>query len=119
MAALAQVNAEVAKGIIAVQQSGAMTVQQAAQILSFQELVAKDHSAIENILAAGAAPASDRAEEIKALLNEIKDQGTLLIQSGTLRISNPKSQQTFTADLQAIVNLANSVLTDYELAKGE
>jgi hypothetical protein len=119
MAALAQINEDVAKGIIAAQQAGAITVQQAAPILNYQEAVAKDHMAIENILAAGSAQAASQSIQIQALLNEIKTQGTALIQSGGLGIRNPKSQQTFTQDLQAIINLANVVLADYQFAEGK
>lgn len=118
MAALAQINDEVAKGIIAVQQAGTISVQQAAPILNYQETVAKDHMAIENILAAGSAQAASQTVQIQALLNEIKNQGTALIQSGGLGVKNPTSQQTFTQDLQGIVNLAGIVLADYQLAKG-
>jgi len=116
LAALAQINADVAKGVIAVQQSGAITVQQAAPILNYQQTVAKDHMAIENILAAGSAQAASQSDRIRALLEEIKSQGTSLIQSGGLGVKNPKSQQLFTQDLQAIVNLAQVILADYELA---
>ena len=118
MAALAQINDEVAKGIMAVQQAGTISAQQAAPILNYQETVAKDHMAIENILAAGSAQASSQAVQIEALLNEVKSQGTALIQAGGLGVKNPKSQQTFTQDLQGIVNLAGIVLADYQLAKG-
>jgi hypothetical protein len=118
LAALAQINADVAKGVIAVQQAGSITVQQAAPILNYQELVAKDHMAIENILAAGSAQAASQSDRIRALLEEIKSQGTSLIQSGGLGVKNPKSQQLFTQDLQAIVNLAQVILADYELVKG-
>jgi len=51
------------------------------------------------------------------LLNEIKNQGTALIQSGGLGVKNPKSQQMFTQDLQGVVNLAEVVLADYQLAE--
>lgn len=118
MAALAEINAEVAKGIIAVQEAEVITPQQAAPILNYQETVAKDHMAIENIFAGGSAHASGEAVQIEGLLNEIKSQGTTLIQSGGLGVKNPKSQQTFTQDLQGIVNLAELVLADYRLAKG-
>jgi hypothetical protein len=117
MAALAQINGEVAKGIIAVQQAGAISAQQAAPILNYQETVAKDHAAIENILAAGSVQAAGQASQIQTLLNEIKDQGTTLIQSGGLGVKNPKSQQAFTRDLQAMVNLAQVILADYQLAE--
>jgi len=43
---LAQINEDVAKGIIAVQQAGTITVQQAAPLLNYQEAVAKDHTAL-------------------------------------------------------------------------
>ena len=119
MAALAQINNDVAKGIIGVQQAGTISVQLAEPILSFQELVAKDHAAIENILSAGSTQAATQATQIQALLNEIKNQGTTLIQSGELGIKNPKSQQTFAQDLQGIVNLAGVILTDYQLAEGK
>ena len=118
MAALAQINDDVAKGIIAVQQAGTISAQQAAPILSYQETVAKDHMVIENIFAAGSAQASSRATQIEGLLHEIKNQGTLLIEEGGLGVKNPKSQQSFTQDLQGIVNLAEVVLADYHLAKG-
>jgi hypothetical protein len=119
MAALAQINNDVAKGMIAAQQSGAVSAQQAAPILNYQESVAKDHMAIENILSAGSTQAADRAMDIQAMLKEISAQGTALIQSGGMGIKNPKSQQTFTQDLQEIVNLASLVLDDYNSAKGK
>ena len=75
--------------------------------------------AIENILAAGSSQAASQSAQIEALLNEIKNQGTALIQLGGLGIKNPKSQQTFTQDLQGIINLAQVVLTDYQLAEGK
>ena len=119
MAALAQINDEVAKGIIAVQQAGAISVQQAAPILAYQETVAKDHMAIENILSAGSTEAGSKAVQIQGLLNEIKSQGAALIQSGGMGVKNPQSQQSFTQDLQGIVNLAQIVLADYQLAEGK
>lgn len=119
MAALAQINEDVAKGVIAAQQAGAITAQQAAPILNYQEVVAKDHTALENILAAGSVQAAGQAIQIQALLNEIKNQGTALIQSGGLGIKNPRSQQTFTQDLQGIINLAGVVMADYRLAEGK
>jgi predicted membrane-bound mannosyltransferase len=118
MAALAQINNDVAKGIISAQQAGVLTTQQATPILNYQEAVAKDHAAIENILATGSNQATSRAAEIQALLEEIRSQGTTLIQSGGLGVKNPKSQQTFSQDLQGIVNLTETVLADFQLAKG-
>ena len=118
MAALAQINNDVAKGLIAAQQAGVLTAQQAAPILGYQETVAKDHAAIENIFAAGSAKAADQATQIQGLLNEIKNQGTALIQAGNLGIKNPRSQQLFSQDLQGIINLAQVILTDYQLAEG-
>jgi len=117
MAALAQINNDVAKGLIAAQQAGVVTAQQAAPILNYQEIVAKDHTALENILATGSAQAASHSADIQALLEEIKNQGATLIQSGGLGVKNPKSQQTFTQDLQGIVNLAEVVLADYQLVK--
>jgi hypothetical protein len=119
MAALAQINDDVAKGIIGVQQAGTISAQQAAPILSYQELVAKDHAAIENILSAGSTQAGSQATQIQALLGEIEKQGTTLIQGGGLGIKNPKSQQTFAQDLQGVINLAGVILSDYQLAEGK
>ena len=116
--ALAQINEDVAKGIISAQQTGILTTQQAAPILNYQEVVAKDHAAIENILATGSNQATNRSAEIQALLEEIKSQGSTLIQSGGLGVKNPRSQQTFTQDLQGIINLTETVLANFQLAKG-
>ena len=118
MAALAQINNDVAQGIIAAQQSGVISAGQAAPILNYQENVARDHMALENILSAGSAQAASQSSQIQALLEEIKNQGAVLIQSGGLGVKNPKSQQTFTQDLQGIVSLAEVVLADYQQAKG-
>ncbi len=119
MAALAQINEAVAKGVIGAQQAGAISVQQAAPILNYQELVAKDHAAIENIFLAGSTQAASQSWQIQALLAEIEKQGTALIQSGGLGIKNPKTQQTFAQDLQGIVNLASVILADSQLAEGK
>jgi hypothetical protein len=119
MAALAQMNDDVAKGMISIQQAGTITAQQAVPILNYQELVAKDHAAIENILSAGTTQAATQTTQIQALLNEIKNQGTTLIQTGGLGIKNPKSQQTFTQDLQGVINLASVILSDYQLAEAK
>ena len=119
LAALAQINNDVAKGIIAVQQAGGLTVQQAAPVLNYQQLVATDHMALENIFAAGSAQAGSQSAQIQALLDEIKNRGTTLIQSGAVGVKNPRSQQSFTQDLQGIVNLASSVLADYQLMGGK
>jgi len=118
MAALAQINNDVAKGLIAAEQSGLVNTHQAAPILNYQELVAKDHAAIENILATGSDQAANQSATIQALLNEIQSQGTTLIQSGGMGIKNPKSQQTFTQDLQGIVSLTQTILEDFTLVKG-
>ena len=117
MAALAQINEAVANGVIAAQKSGSITAQQAAPILTFQENVAKDHMAIENILLAGSAQAANQSQQIQAMLTEIAKQGTALIQSGGVGIKNPQSQQTFAQDLQGIVNLANLVLAEFQSAQ--
>lgn len=118
-AAVGQINNDVAKGIIAVQGTGAVSVVQAAPILNYQELVAKDHAAVENILNGGSAQATSKAAEIQALLEEIKIQGTALVQSGGLGVKNPKSQQTFTQDLQGIVSLTEVVLSELQTIKGQ
>lgn len=116
VAALAQVNNDVAKGVIAVQRAGVISVAQAKPILEYQELVAKDHMALENILQAGPDNAKSRSAEITALLEEVKKQGSALIASGGLGVKNPQSQQTFTQDLQGIVNLAEVVITNLQSA---
>jgi hypothetical protein len=105
--------------MIAVQQAGTISTQQAAPILNYQELVAKDHAAIENVFSAGSTQVASQSLQIQALLNEIKNQGTTLIQSGGLGIKNPNSQQTFTQDLQGVINLASVILADYQLAEGK
>jgi hypothetical protein len=119
MAAMAQINEAVANGVIAAQKSGSITVQQAAPILAFQENVAKDHMAIENILLASSAQTANQAQQIQAMLAEIAKQGTALIQSGGVGIKNPQSRQTFVQDLQGIVNLANLVLAEFQSAQGK
>jgi hypothetical protein len=107
------------KGLSLCSRLGRSQSQQAAPVLNYQEAVAKDHTALENLFATGSTQAASQSAQIQSLLNEIKNQGTALIQSGGLGIKNPKSQQTFTQDLQGIVNLAEVVLTDYQLAKGK
>ena len=115
-AILAQAINTVTHGTIAVQNSGLITVQQASPILQFATLAAQDQKQLTAILAQ--APSATNIPAIQALVTQIGQSATTVVNSGGAGVKNPKSQQTISADIQAIVTAANLVLTSYQNAVG-
>lgn len=113
---LAQVNFDVQKGVIQLQQSGVLSVSQADAVLKHQAAIADDHEKITNILAKGPDVGSNQSEMIKAAIEDIKSQVQAAITSGNLGIKNPVSQQTFASDAAAIAEFANLLVTQLQIA---
>jgi len=56
-------------------------------------------------------------DSIAALLDKIKAEGDAAIASGALGIKNPRSQQSFVADLNSLYVLADTVLDAIKAVK--
>lgn len=115
-AIFASSNNTVAKGTIAVQQSGLITVQQAKPILEFTEVVARDHDQITNIIATK--PAVTSVPAIKALIDDVSAKAKDVVNSGGAGVKNPNSQRTISEDITAVTTAADAVLTAYIAAAG-
>jgi hypothetical protein len=113
---LAQANNSIAKGVMTVEETGLLPAATANRILTFQRLVADDHQKLTKILGSGVDSAASQAGDIQALLSEMRVQAGLLINSGGLGIKNPETQQTFTADLNSLLDLLTSLDTNLRSA---
>lgn len=115
-AMFAQLNNDAEQGTEAAQSSGLISVEQARPIIVWESQIADTHEKITAILKQG--PGAADLASVKTLLAEIKTQGTALINSGGIGIKNPKTQQTIKADIQALIDLANAIISDVQLVKG-
>lgn len=115
-AVLAQSINTVAQGTIAVQQTGLITVAQAAPILTFTSSASRDQQALNVILAKQ--PNASNVKSIKDLVDDIGDLASNVVNSGAAGVKNPKSQQTISADIKAVVSSADLILTTYQQATG-
>ena len=108
---LAQTNNSIAKGVIAAQQQGLLTVAQTTTLLAVQQKIALDHKALTQILQAGTSTATSQATQVQNLLNDIRASiNSLDFQSAGLGIKNPNSQQTFANDANTIFSFTDVIL---------
>lgn len=106
----------VARGTIAVQQSGLITVEQAAPILNFTAEATRDHQSLTAILASK--PNSANIASIKALIDDIGVEAAKVVNSGAAGVKNPNTQQNISADIREVTTAADAILTTYQQAAG-
>lgn len=116
-AVFAETNNTVEKGAEAAVSSGLLVPQQAAPLIGWTGQVAALHQQVTTLLEKGTATDADIAN-VRSLLGQIKDSGTVLVNSGALGIKNPKSQQTFALDIQGIYSAGDAVLAALQQIKG-
>jgi len=116
-ALFAQINNSVEQGAEAVAASGLLTPQQVAPVIAWTGQVAQAHQQITAIMAKGDISAADLVS-VQALVAQIQQSGLALVNSGTIGIKNPKSQQTISADVTAVTNLAETILAELTQIRG-
>lgn len=109
-AVLAQTNDTIEQGAEAASASGVITAAQAKPIIQFASQVATLHKQVTVILGQATVTTADLAS-ISVLLDQIKSAGDQAIASGALGIKNPKSMETFKADLDALYSAADAILS--------
>lgn len=109
-AILAQTDNTIESGAEAASASGVITVAQAKPIIAFTAQVATLHKQVTTILGQATVTTADRAS-IAVLLDQIKTAGDQAIASGALGIKNPKSQETFKSDLDALYSAADAIVS--------
>lgn len=115
-AMFSQLNNDAIKGTVGVAQSGIITDPQARPILEWEGQVAKDHEMVTAILAKGPdVAANDPA--LRGFFEQVRTSGMALVTSGGIGVKNPRTQQSLSQDIQAIVNIAEAVLSDIEAVK--
>ena len=115
-AALAQANNTLEQGAEAISTSGLATPAQVAPLIGTTGTVATIHLQVTAILQQGTATAANIAS-IKALIDQM-NASISAIPVTTLGIKNPKSQQSFAADLKSISTMADAVLASLEAIHG-
>lgn len=108
-AAFAETNNAVEKGAEAAVNAGLWPAVQAAPLIGWSGQVAALHLQVTAILGKGSVTDADLAS-VRSLLAQIKESGIALINSGAIAIKNPKSQQTFAADVNSIYAAGDVIL---------
>jgi len=107
--ALAQTNNHIARGIIEVSPS-LIAPEKAIVVLREQKNIAIIDEQITAILKQGPDIAKLNSVNLQALLNQLKQSITKLIESGAVGIKNPATQQTFDTDVRVVATLADNIL---------
>lgn len=115
-AALAQANDTVEQGAEAVVVAALATPDQVRPVISASGQVATLHFQITAILQQGTATQANIAS-VKALVDQI-EAAINAVPVTTLGIKNPKSQQSFSADLKNLGTLADAVLSSLQAVNG-
>ncbi len=113
---LAITNAQVAKGVIAVQEAGLITVADAQPILDAQFDIAVADRELTQILELGPEAATGQASKINELIARIAKAADNLILTGAIQIKNPESQAQLSGNVAAVAQLARSLTGFLKLA---
>lgn len=116
-AVFAQLNSSVEQGTEAVVTSGLLKPADAAPVIGFSGEVANIHRQLTAILANGPNINATNLATISTLLAQVQTSGTALVQSGSIGVKNPNTQQTIAADIQSLVSLAQSLLAEIQAAR--
>lgn len=113
-ALFAQGNNALLQGVIVVQTSGLISVNQAEPVVRLSGKTAELHKQVTAILAKGPDVTPTDLATIKALVDQIETSATEAIRTGAFGVKNPKSQQTIEADIKGLAALARVLLTDIQ-----
>ena len=116
-AALAEANNGLERGAEAVVTSGLAPVAEMAPIINYSGQVALVHQQVTAILAQGQATQANIAA-IRNLLAVIKKTLIANLPTSALGLKNPKTQQTFAADVFNVGSLADALLAALEATGG-
>jgi hypothetical protein len=108
-AALAEANNALEQGAEAVVSSSLLSATQAAPIIGWTGQVATIHLQVTAVLQTGQATTASIAS-VQALVDQLK-QSVSALPLTTLGLKNPKSQNTFQADVTSLLTLADAVMT--------
>lgn len=101
-------NRAVAKGIVAIQQTGFIE-KEYFDLLSAGEIkITRIHQQLTPLLKN---PNAGNVNQIQALTKELRDTAVSMVNNGTAGIKNSQSKEDITAEINSIVYLANSVLS--------
>lgn len=123
-AGLANANLDLAKGIIAANESGVIDVPTSNAILTQQSMIANADRQLTGVLASVCSPAapgtvpencnaallSGKAVEIQGFLTQIQTAAKNLVASGTVGIKNAQSQQVVAQAITTLNTLAGDIL---------
>ena len=109
-ATFAETNQAIEQGAEALAASGVLPKDKAQLLISFNYRAADVHQQITQVLGKGSAITAADQASLTALLEQIKASGVQLVGDGSLGVKNPKSQNTIAQDIQALVDLSETIL---------
>lgn len=115
-AAFAQLVNDATQGVIALQGTGVLSVDQTKQVLGVLSLAAQNDQQVTAILNVGP---TGNLTQAQALLQQIQTSAVALVTcNGCWGIKNPKTQQAIASDIQEVGTLAQAIISDINVAKG-
>jgi hypothetical protein len=106
------------QGAEAAVNSGLLSKSVGGQIIGLCGQAATVQLEANKILATAPNVSGSDLSTVETLISQVGDSAMALINSGQIGIKNPKSQQLFSTDVQAVVNIANMVIADIQAAEG-
>lgn len=117
-AVFAQLNNSIEQGSEAVAASSLLSAQQVAPVIAWTGQVAQIHQQLTAILQKGSTVSASDYTTVQALIAQVQASASVLVASGNFGVKNPKTQQTIAADITAVSNLAQALLTEIAAIKG-
>jgi hypothetical protein len=109
-ATFAEANQAIEAGTQALVASGVLTPAKAQPVITWSLKTAEIHQQITAALGTGSSITSANVAQITSLLQQLQASANTLIASGTLNITNPKTQNQLAQDIAGVVSAATLIL---------
>lgn len=110
-AALADINQTIEQGAELAVSGRILAKDAGAQVIDFTGRAGTIHKQITAIIQKGANASPSDMVTLQDLLTQISTSGQALVNSGTVGVKNPRSQQTIAQDIASMVSLAQTIIS--------
>lgn len=117
-AILAQSINTIEQGAEAAVTSGVLSRQAGGQLIGYTGQAATIQLQVNALLATAPNVSASDLNTVSSLVTQLGNSASSLISSGQIGVKNPTSQQLFSADVQAVVNVSTLLISEIQAAKG-
>jgi hypothetical protein len=112
-ATIATTNHAIEQGVAQLNAAGVLSDSLTRTILDWHFTVADTDKQI-TLIVQSSASAATKGQQIRALISQLKTSAVGLVNNGELGVKNPASQQSISADIQAILTLCDAIVLDLQ-----